>query len=230
MLSDKILVNNIFLHPKWLSTAGRCHCCGNAPLAITHFCKRHIMCRIWAKANPSPIRDDIRILNGQQWKSLLVDIYGLFKMCGLNVEVIEDSIDAMGGSFCRGALTPSTVSSWAPPARAIAFCASDLGGGWQERRGAGCSGIIYQTQNPKIIRHMHKSKSWWCECAFLGASQYTSPLLHYQYQVIRLIGDAKLAWNWICCKKENETTNDNKKLRCGYLGPTTNYVQFGDEP
>ena len=29
--SDKILVNNIFLHPKWLSTAGRCHCCGNAP-------------------------------------------------------------------------------------------------------------------------------------------------------------------------------------------------------
>ena len=102
------------------------------PLAIIHFCKRHIMCRIWAKANPSPIRDDIRILNGQQWKSLLVDIYGLFKMCGLYVEVIEDSIDARGEFFQRSSYYQHSPSSCA----SYRFLRLRLGGGL-DRGGGG---------------------------------------------------------------------------------------------
>ena len=68
-------------------------------------------------------------------------------MCGLNVEVIEDSIDARGGSFFRGALTTSTAP---PPARALAFCASDFGGGMTEALGGSLlSNVKHEITNTK---------------------------------------------------------------------------------
>ena len=172
------------------------------------------MCRIWAKANPSPIRDDIRILNGQQWKSLLVDIYGLFKMCGLYVEVIEDSIDARGEFFQRSSYYQHSLSSCA----SSRFLCFRLGGGL-DRGGGGrllWHNNIYQTritlQNmAKHIRHrhMHKSKSLWCANQYFtwmrltgGAQLYLPSSALSDYWANRR---CQIGLNFCFCKNVNET-------------------------